>query len=142
MAPKERMAMRLKRLRIDRGLSQTALAKKAGLSRGYLVRLEAAQQDPTLTVIEKLAKALKVRPAELLQERPRAMDRDELIEQLTDARKALQQGKNVLAMELLAQEMEKLGPDYGFHAKILRAKGDNERVIHEITSILGKLTHP
>lgn len=60
MAPKERLAMRLKQLREERGLSQTALAEKAGISRGYLARLEAAQQDPTLMVIEKLAKALKV----------------------------------------------------------------------------------
>lgn len=67
MAPKERLAMRLKRLREDRGLSQAALAEKAGISRGYLVRLEAAQQDPTLTVIEKLAKALKVSVTELVK---------------------------------------------------------------------------
>jgi transcriptional regulator with XRE-family HTH domain len=67
MAPKERLAMRLKRLREDKGISQTALAEKAGISRGYLARLEAAQQDPTLTVIEKLAKALKVSIAELVK---------------------------------------------------------------------------
>jgi transcriptional regulator with XRE-family HTH domain len=59
--------MRLKRLRDARGLSQTALAEKAGISRGYLARLEAAQQDPTLTVVEKLAKALKISVAELLK---------------------------------------------------------------------------
>jgi transcriptional regulator with XRE-family HTH domain len=67
MAPTERLAMRLKRLRTQKGLSQTALAEKAGISRGYLVRLEAGQQDPTLTVIEKLAKALKVSLVELVK---------------------------------------------------------------------------
>jgi transcriptional regulator with XRE-family HTH domain len=67
MAPKERLAMRLRRLREDKGLSQTALAEKAGISRGYLARLEAAQQDPTLAVIEKLAKALKVSLVDLVK---------------------------------------------------------------------------
>jgi transcriptional regulator with XRE-family HTH domain len=67
MAPKERLAMRLKRLREAKGLSQTALAEKAGISRGYLARLEAAKQDPTLSVIERLAKALRVPLAELVK---------------------------------------------------------------------------
>jgi transcriptional regulator with XRE-family HTH domain len=58
--------MRLKRLREGKGLSQTTLAEKAGISRGYLARLEAALQDPTLTVIERLAKALGVRVTKLL----------------------------------------------------------------------------
>jgi transcriptional regulator with XRE-family HTH domain len=67
MAPKERLAMQVKRLRQAQGLSQEALAKRAGISRGYLARLETARQDPTLTVIEKLAKALKVKLAALVK---------------------------------------------------------------------------
>ena len=67
MAPKERLAIRLKRLREVRGLSQTALAEKAGISRGYLARLEAGRQDPTLSVIERLAKALKVKLPDLVK---------------------------------------------------------------------------
>ena len=66
MAPKERLALRLRRLRDVRGLSQTALAEKARISRGYLARLEAGQQDPTLGVLERLAKALRVPVTELL----------------------------------------------------------------------------
>ena len=45
--PKERLALGLRRLRAVRGLSQIALAKRAGISRGYLARPEAGQQDPT-----------------------------------------------------------------------------------------------
>ena len=59
--------MQVKRLREARGLSQEALAKKAGISRGYLARLETARRDPTLTVIEKLAKALKAKLADLVK---------------------------------------------------------------------------
>jgi transcriptional regulator with XRE-family HTH domain len=60
MTPGERMARRLKILRRRRGLTQEALAAKAGLSRTYLARLETARQDPTLSTMVKLAKALGV----------------------------------------------------------------------------------
>jgi transcriptional regulator with XRE-family HTH domain len=55
------MAKRLRQLRDERGLSQRALAEKAGISREYLARLETGRQDPTLSTLEKIAKALKVR---------------------------------------------------------------------------------
>jgi transcriptional regulator with XRE-family HTH domain len=61
------MAMRLKTLRKARGVSQEALAKRAGISRTYLARLETARQDPTLSTLEKLAKALKVPIEKLLK---------------------------------------------------------------------------
>jgi len=58
---------RLKQLRAARGLSQEALAKKAHVSRGYLARLELGRHDPTLSVLRRLAKALQVRIAELVE---------------------------------------------------------------------------
>ena len=67
MTPGERMAKRLKTLRRRRGLTQEALAAKAGLSRTYLARLETARQDPTLSTLVKLAKALGVPVAALVE---------------------------------------------------------------------------
>jgi len=67
MAPKERMAMRLKTLRERRGMTQEQLAEKSGVSRTYLARLETGRQDPTLSTLEKLATALKVDVAKLLK---------------------------------------------------------------------------
>lgn len=58
--------MRLKQLRAKRGWTQEQLAEKAGINRGYLARLETGRHDPTITTLEKLAKALKVKTAELL----------------------------------------------------------------------------
>jgi transcriptional regulator with XRE-family HTH domain len=60
------MAFRVKQLREARGMTQAALAKKAGLSRGYLARLETARQDPRVSIVEKLARALRVPPSKLL----------------------------------------------------------------------------
>ncbi len=67
MAPVERVAMRVKQWRERRGLTQERLAAKAGISRGYLARLETARQDPKLSTLEKIAKALKVDVTKLLK---------------------------------------------------------------------------
>ena len=67
MSPIRRMAKRVKALRVERGMTQAELAQRARLSRKQVGRIEAAEQEPTLGVIERLAKALKVRPAELLE---------------------------------------------------------------------------
>jgi len=58
--PAERFAMRLKQLREARGLTQEELAKKAGVSRAYLARLEMGRHDPPLSRLRTLAKALRV----------------------------------------------------------------------------------
>jgi len=67
MAPHERVSMKLKQYRESRGLTQEALAKKAGLSRAYIARLEIGRHNPTLSTLEKLAKALKVKVGKLLE---------------------------------------------------------------------------
>ena len=67
MAPIERMAAKLKALRERRKMSQEQLAARAGISRTYLARLETARQDPTLSMIEKLAKALRVKVKDLVK---------------------------------------------------------------------------
>jgi transcriptional regulator with XRE-family HTH domain len=67
MTPIKTMALRLKELRKERGMSQEALAARASISRTYLARLETARQDPTLSTLEKLAKALKVPVEKLLK---------------------------------------------------------------------------
>jgi len=65
--PPERFAMHLKLFRERRGLTQEALAKKAGISRAYLARLEMGRHDPPLSRLRKLAKALGVRVGKLLE---------------------------------------------------------------------------
>ena len=63
----KRLAMRLKRLRAKRALTQEQLAKRAGVSHGYRARLEIGMHDPSLSTLAKLAKALKVTVAELVK---------------------------------------------------------------------------
>ncbi len=62
------LGMRLKALREQHGLSQTALAKRVKVTQPYLAMLESgAFRNPTLDVVRRLAKALKVPVAELLR---------------------------------------------------------------------------
>ena len=63
----ERFAMRLKKLRAMRGLSQQALADQVGVSREYIARLEGGKHDPPLSTIEKLAKNLRVKIQDLVK---------------------------------------------------------------------------
>jgi len=52
--------MKLKKLRVRKNLTQEALAKKVGVSRGYLSRLEMGRHDPPLSLLRRLADELKV----------------------------------------------------------------------------------
>ena len=59
-------AANLRRLRHAKGLSQDELALDADVTRGYLSRLETGTFYASLRIIERLAAALKVEPAEFL----------------------------------------------------------------------------
>jgi transcriptional regulator with XRE-family HTH domain len=59
--------MRLKKARAVSGLTQMVVAKKARITRQYLYKLEAGKADPTVTVLQRLARALGVPVTELLE---------------------------------------------------------------------------
>jgi transcriptional regulator with XRE-family HTH domain len=67
MTPIETVAMRITKLREKQKWTKRQLAEAAGISYGYLWRLEAARHDPTLSVLEKLARALRVKVADLVK---------------------------------------------------------------------------
>ena len=58
--------MRLKRLRLEKDLTQAAVAKKAGVTREYVNKLEAGRYDPTIGVLKRLANVVGVPLAKLL----------------------------------------------------------------------------
>ena len=62
-------ATNLRRLRHDRGLSQDDLAYEAEVSRSYLSQIEKGEEFyASLKIIERVARVLRVDPADLLQE--------------------------------------------------------------------------
>ncbi len=65
--------LRLKALREAAGLSQAALAERAGVRRETLNRLENGRSGRiTLELLDRLATALGVLPGELVERRPAA----------------------------------------------------------------------
>ena len=61
------LGLNVRRIRKDRGLSQEALADDVALAVTYVGQIERGERNPTLDVVERLAKALGVKPLDLLQ---------------------------------------------------------------------------
>lgn len=61
-----RLGRNVRHFRRELGLSQEALADDAGIHRTYVSDVERGARNPTITVVEKLARALKVTAGELL----------------------------------------------------------------------------
>lgn len=66
MEPHERFAANLRRQRERAGLSQEALGFESDIHRTEISLLERGGREPRLSTIVRLARALKIRPAELL----------------------------------------------------------------------------
>jgi transcriptional regulator with XRE-family HTH domain len=58
--------MRLRKIRTDRGMTQETLARRARISRVYVVEIEGGRRDPSLSIVVRLAKALKVKVGDLV----------------------------------------------------------------------------
>lgn len=55
----------LRRIRKEKGMSQSTLAVKTGLSENYIGNIERAEYNPTVGTIHIIADTLKIEPAEL-----------------------------------------------------------------------------
>jgi len=64
---RKRLGSNLKRLRNEHGWSQEEFADRAGIHRTYVSDIERAARNPTITIVEKLAKPLKVSASALLE---------------------------------------------------------------------------
>lgn len=56
----------LKALRIEKGLTQEQLGMEAGLQRQYISMLELGTRAPSLAVVLRIAKGLKLEPGTLV----------------------------------------------------------------------------
>lgn len=67
MDVRKKFGKRLRALREERGWSQEEFADRAGLHRTYVSAVERGVRNPTLSVLQRLAKALGVPISELVQ---------------------------------------------------------------------------
>jgi len=62
---KEKLGKKVQKLRKDLGHTQEELAEKLGISRTHMGHIEQGRKAPSLKVMERLARALKVKVSEL-----------------------------------------------------------------------------
>ncbi|HYK74856.1 MAG TPA: helix-turn-helix transcriptional regulator [Pseudoneobacillus sp.] len=67
----------LRKLRKERNFSQEEFAFRADLNRKFISGLETGEQQPTYISIYKMAKALEIRPSELIKAIEEKMDSDD-----------------------------------------------------------------
>jgi transcriptional regulator with XRE-family HTH domain len=67
MSLMKRVGQNVKRRRLKLGLTQQALADRVGTSRIYVAQIEAASKEISLTMLDRVAKALRMKPGTLLQ---------------------------------------------------------------------------
>jgi transcriptional regulator with XRE-family HTH domain len=61
----QKLGKRVRQLRVEASLSQEKLGELTGLDRTYISGIERGVRNPSLRNIEKLAKALKVKVADI-----------------------------------------------------------------------------
>lgn len=64
MRGRDLVGFNIRRLRVERSISQERLAFDAGVDRSYLGSVERGEENPTVDVLDKLAKTLGVALAE------------------------------------------------------------------------------
>lgn len=64
----QKVAERIQNLRQKHHMSQMDLALEAGISQGFLAMVESNRKIPTITTIFKIAQALNIHPATLLED--------------------------------------------------------------------------
>ncbi len=78
------LARNLRRLRAERGLTLDEFAKRAGISRSMLIQVEQKRVNPTLAILVRLAQALDIGLAELVElgsrRRVRVIPREDVAE--------------------------------------------------------------
>jgi transcriptional regulator with XRE-family HTH domain len=65
--PERAFGEALREVRKSRGISQMDLFMESGIDRTYISAVERGIQSPTIRMIVRLAKCLKVRPSELVR---------------------------------------------------------------------------
>lgn len=70
MNARQKLAINLRRFRVERGLTQERLGTDSGVDRAYVGGIERQTENPSIDVLDKLASTLAVEVAALLTTPP------------------------------------------------------------------------
>lgn len=79
----QRLGERIRDIRIERRMTQEDVADRADINRTHVSDIERGRKPPTVTTLYRLAHALRVHPADILDDR----NEDTLIQRLRHERK-------------------------------------------------------
>lgn len=70
MKARQKLAINVRRIRVERGLTQERLGADSGVDRAYVGGIERQSENPSIDVLDKLAAALEIEVAALLATPP------------------------------------------------------------------------
>ena len=73
---------RIRKIRIEKGISQQELANIANFSQSFLANVESGKKKPSLLTILRIAEALNVNPREFFSESPTEITKEEIKSQI------------------------------------------------------------
>ena len=71
MGLRRNLAVNMRRIRMERGISQEEFADLVDLHRTYITQIEGEKRSPTIDVVERIAKRLDLTVVDLLCDPPR-----------------------------------------------------------------------
>lgn len=69
MSSSKKLGENLRKLRLEKDMSQGDLANALNVDRAYISNIENGRMNPTLSTLEKLARALGISSSELLKQK-------------------------------------------------------------------------
>lgn len=66
MGSQIQLGKNIKKARLKTDLTQAEVAEKAEIHVNYFARIERGEENPSIDIVEKIAKALKVKSSEIL----------------------------------------------------------------------------
>jgi transcriptional regulator with XRE-family HTH domain len=82
MELKEQLGKRIKELRVGQGLTQETLGERADLNYKFLGSIERGQENPTITVIGRIAEGLGIDPKHLLDCKHELLKRQDILAEI------------------------------------------------------------
>ena len=65
--PAKKLGENIRRIRLEKDMTQGDLCRKLEVDRAYMSNIESGKKNPTLSTIERIAKALNVSIEELIK---------------------------------------------------------------------------